>query len=168
MQRRSLLKLGVASAALLAVVGLPLATLRPGLDGARLSHAARVVFTAVGGAILDGTLPASGPARERAMAALLDRIDALVANLPPHAQAELSQLMAVLASAGGRRALAGLDKSWQEATLGELQASLNAMRTSSLTLRQQAYQALHDIVGGAYFADASTWTQLGYPGPLAI
>jgi hypothetical protein len=30
-------------------------------------------------------------------------------------------------------------------------AALNDMRYSRLTLRQQAYQALHEIVGGAYF-----------------
>ena len=42
------------------------------------------------------------------------------------------------------------------------------MRVSSISLRQQAYQALHDIVGGAYFSDAQTWGLLGYPGPLKI
>ena len=42
------------------------------------------------------------------------------------------------------------------------------MRLSSVTLRQQAYHALHDIVNGAYFADPATWTALGYPGPIAI
>jgi hypothetical protein len=42
------------------------------------------------------------------------------------------------------------------------------MRTSSLQLRQQAYQALHDLVGSAYFSDAATWHLLGYPGPMRI
>jgi len=27
---------------------------------------------------------------------------------------------------------------------------------------------LHDITGAAYFSDASTWSQLGYPGPVRI
>jgi hypothetical protein len=42
------------------------------------------------------------------------------------------------------------------------------MRVSALSLRQQAYQALHDIVGSAYFSDPRTWGILGYPGPPKI
>ena len=49
-----------------------------------------------------------------------------------------------------------------------MQAALEGMRFSSLALRQQAYQALHEIVGGAYLSDESTWVAVGYPGPLAI
>jgi hypothetical protein len=42
------------------------------------------------------------------------------------------------------------------------------MRRSSLILRRQAYHALRDLTQGAYFADASTWATLGYPGPNPI
>jgi hypothetical protein len=42
------------------------------------------------------------------------------------------------------------------------------MRLSGLVLRRQAYAALHDITAAAYFSDASTWPQLGYPGPVRI
>lgn len=168
MQRRSLLKLGIVSAAVLAAVGVPLSMMRPGLEGAKLSSGAREVFAAVGAAILQGSLPEAAGARQAAAAALLDRIDALVANLAPHAQSELSQLLAILSTAGGRRALAGLEAPWPESSTAQVQAALNGMRTSSLALKRQAYQALHDIVGGAYFADATTWGVMGYPGPLAI
>jgi hypothetical protein len=37
-----------------------------------------------------------------------------------------------------------------------------------VALRQQTYHALHDLIGVAYFSDASTWPALGYPGPLTI
>jgi len=168
MHRRSLLKLGLLSAAVLAVAGVPLALLRPGLQGARLSGSGREVFAAAARAILDGSLPSAGAPHERALASLLDRIDALVANLPSHVQSELSQLLAVLASGAGRRTLAGLEPDWSEASVAELQDALKSMRVSSLSLRQQAYHALHDIVGGAYFSESSTWTMLGYPGPVAV
>jgi hypothetical protein len=168
MRRRSLLRLGLASAAVLAAVGVPLSMLRPGLEAAKLSPAAREVFAAVGAAVLEGSLPPQPAARQAAIAALLDRIDALVANLPPHAQSELSQLLSILASAGGRRALAGLDTPWSGSSSAQVQAALNGMRNSSLALKQQSYQALHDIVGGAYFSDASTWAVVGYPGPVAL
>lgn len=168
MQRRRLLKLGLASAAVLAVAGGALALAQPGLDGARLSSSGRTVFAAVGQAILDGTLPRSGPARLNATAGLLDRIDSLIGGLPEHARAELSQLLALLASAPGRFALMGISKPWPEAAAAEIQGGLQSMRMSNLLLRQQAYHALHDIVGGAYFSDAATWQFIGYPGPTAI
>ncbi|MBI2769355.1 MAG: hypothetical protein HYX47_07025 [Burkholderiales bacterium] len=168
MQRRSLLKLGAVSAAVLAIAGGGLALMQPGLDAGRLAPASREVFSAVGRAILEGTLPADDGARQIALNGLLERIDTLVAGLPAHAQGELSQLLALLASGAGRRTMAGLAPEWSAAATPEVQQALQGMRVSGLALRRQAYQALHDIVVGAYFADASTWAQLGYPGPTKI
>lgn len=168
MQRRSLLALGALSAAVLALGGGSLALLQPGLQDARLSPAGREVFAGAGRALLDGSLPTERAALDRALEGLLARIDALVASLPPHVQSELSQLLAILSSAGGRRLLAGLAQPWSSAPVSDIQLALQAMRVSGVTLRQQAYQALHDIVGGAYFSDAQTWSLLGYPGPRKI
>ena len=168
MHRRTWLKLGVASAALLAVGGGSIALLQPAWREGHLTEPARAVFHAAARAILVGSLPAAEPARATALRAAVDRIEGLVAGLPPHAQSELSQLLALLASAPGRRVFASLDVPWAEAKVERIQQSLQSMRTSSLALRQQAYSALHDLVSGAYFADPSTWAQLGYPGPRAI
>ena len=168
MQRRTLLKLGAASAAVLLVAGGTAALLQPGLAGGALSASGREVFSAIGRAVLDKTLPADEGARQIALNGLLGRIDVLVQSLPPHAQAELSQLLALLASAAGRRALAGLNQPWQEASVADIQQSLQDMRVSRLALRQQAYAALHDITAGAYFSDPASWALLGYPGPMKI
>jgi hypothetical protein len=168
MQRRTLLKLGAASAAVLIVAGGAAALLQPGLKGGVLSDAGREVFSAVGRAVLDKTLPADEGARQVALQGLLIRVDILVQSLPPHAQAELSQLLALLASAAGRRTLAGLSQPWPEAPITDVQHALQGMRFSGLALRQQAYAALHDITAGAYFSDPSSWPLLGYPGPLKI
>lgn len=168
MRRRSLLTLGAVSAAVLTLGGGTLALLQPGLHEARLSSAGREVFAGVSRALLDGSLPTNAAELAGALDALLGRIDAVVSALAPHAQAELSQLLALLASGGGRRALAGLSEPWQNASVPDMAQALQAMRVSSISLRQQAYQALHDIVGGAYFSDPQTWGMLGYPGPLKI
>lgn len=168
MQRRTLLKLGVTSAAVLLVAGGAAALLQPGLAGGALSSAGREVFAAIGRAILDKSLPAEDGPRQIALNGLLSRVDALVQALPPHAQSELSQLLSLLASTAGRRALAGLSPSWPEASIAEIQQALQGMRLSRLALRQQAYAALHDITAGAYFSDAASWPILGYPGPLKI
>lgn len=168
MQRRTLLKLGVASTAVLAVAGGVAALLSAGLENGKLAPAGREVFRAVGRAILAETLPREQAAREAALEGLLERIDELVLALPPHAQAELSQLLSLLASAPGRRALGGLGESWPAADEAAIQHALQEMRLSSLILRRQAYAALHDITAAAYFSDTSTWVQLGYPGPTRI
>ena len=136
----------------------------PGIERGRLSPSARGVFAAVARATLEGTMPATPDA----LAGLLDRIDALIGNLPPHAQDELSQLLALLATSAGRRGFAGLATDWAGARPAELQEALQSMRTSQLAARRQAYQALHDIVGAAYFSEPATWATLAYPGPVAI
>ena len=169
MQRRTLLKLGLASAAVIMVAGGAATWLQPGLQAnATLSPAGREVFAAVGWAVLDKSLPQEEGSRQIALDGLLKQIDTLVQALPPHAQAELSQLLSVLASAAGRRTLAGLSQPWPQASIADLQQALQGMRLSALALRQQAYGALHDIATGAYFADAASWPMLGYPGPLKI
>jgi hypothetical protein len=168
MRRRGLLTLGFVAAAVLAAGGGALALLQPGWRDGRLSERGREVLAAIAGALLDGTLPRDEPAATREVQALLARLDATIAAFPPHVQTELSQLLALLGSAGGRRALAGLPQDWQHASVAQRAAALQSMRSSGVQLRQQAYQALHDLVGSAYFADPATWHVLGYPGPMEI
>jgi hypothetical protein len=168
MQRRSLLKLGVGAAALLAVVGGGLAMWQPGLARGQLTPAARAVFHAVARVVLDGSLPAPGAQRDAALQAHLLRLDGVLAAFPAATRAELSQLLAILAAAPGRRLLAGLHADWADASLGELSQVMQEMRTSSLALRQQTYHALRDLTNAAFYAGADTWPLLGYPGPTAL
>ena len=168
MQRRSWLKLGFFSGAVMAIGGGTLALLEPGVHGQRLSLAGRTVFTGVGRALLDGSLPVSGSERETALNGLVERVDGLLSGLPAHARAELSQLLSIMECSVGRRTLVGLTDHWPIASVADIQAALQSMRVSKFGLRRQAYQALHDIIGSAYFSDASTWTFLGYPGPVAV
>ncbi len=168
MQRRSLLKLGLASAVMLGLAGGLAVLMQPGLQNGRLTPAGRQLFASVGRAMLQGTLPADPGANATAIAGLVDRIDALVSALPPHVQAELSQLVGLLCTVAGRRGLTGLDTDWADASAAQVQAALEAMRHSSLSLRQQTYQALHELTGGAYFSESSTWFVVGYPGPVTV
>ena len=168
MQRRTLLKLGVGSAAVLVLAESTLAWLQPGLQSGAMSAVGREVFGAVGRAVLDKSLPQADGPRQTALNGLLDRIDRLVQALPPHAQNELSQLLSLLGNSAGRRLLAGLGPAWPDASVADLQQALQGMRLSSLALRRQAYAALHDIATGAYFVDAASWPMLGYPGPVKI
>lgn len=168
MQRRTLLKLGLGAAAVLAVAGGGLALLRPGLVDGRMTPAAREVFGAVARGVLDGSLPAAPAARDAALAAHLQRLDDTLAGFPLATQAELSQLLALLSSPPGRIALAGLRSDWPDASPHEVQQGLHDMRRSGLALRQQAYHALRDLTNAAYYADPQIWALMGYPGPRPV
>lgn len=168
MKRRRFLQLGLVAGATLALAGGGLSLMRHGVESGRLTEAGRSVFRAVGRAVLDGSLPTEAAAQQAALDGLMQRLDDAVGAFPAHVQAELSQLLALLASGAGRVGLAGLTTDWPAASVSEVQAALQSMRTSRFSLRQQAYQALHDLSGAAYFSDRSTWAQLGYPGPMDI
>jgi hypothetical protein len=168
MQRRTLLKLGLGAAAILAVAGGGLALMRPGLIDGRMTPSARTVFHAVARAVLDGSLPADAAQRESALAAHMLRLDAELAGFPAALHTELSQLLALLVSAPGRLGLTGLRSDWPDASVAELQQALQGMRTSSLQLRQQVYHALRDLTNGAYYADPAIWPLMGYPGQRPV
>ncbi|HJV62721.1 MAG TPA: hypothetical protein VJ743_17365 [Albitalea sp.] len=168
MQRRTLLKLGIGAAAVLAVAGGGIALLRPGLVNGRMTPASTTVFSAVARAVLDGALPQDAGASDAAIAAHLQRMDDTLAAFPAATQAELSQLLALLSSTAGRVGFVGLRSDWPQASVQDIQDALQSMRTSRLALRQQAYHALRDLTNAAYFADPQTWPLLGYPGPRVI
>jgi hypothetical protein len=168
LQRRSLLKLGIASAVVLAVAGGAIALLQPGLQQGKLTAESRLIFTRAGQAILAGTLPADAGPNQIAINALLDRIDTFIGGTPDHVQAELSQLLGLLATAAGRRGVVGMSASWENASVSDVTAAFAAMRVSSVSLRVQAYQGLHDIVCASYFSGQESWAVLGYPGPKTL
>jgi hypothetical protein len=168
MQRRTLLKLGIGAGALLAVAGGGIALLRPGLVNGRMTPAGRSVFQAVARAVLDGSLPAEPVAREAALGAVLQRLDDTLAGFPAPTQAELSQVLALLASTAGRIGLAGLPADWPLASTGDIQAALQGMRTSALAMKQQVYHALRDLTNASYYADPQVWPLMGYPGQRPV
>lgn len=169
MQRRSLLGLGVAGAAVLALAGGGAALMyeRAWRDG-KLLPAGRRVLAAVARAVLDGSLPSDAAAQAAAIGGHLARMEATVSAMPTHTQSEIADLLALLAMPPLRATVAELSVAWERASVSEVQAALQSMRQSSLLLRRQAYGALRDLTHAAYFADPSTWPLLHYPGPREL
>lgn len=170
MQRRTLLALGITGSALLAVAGggAWLLHTSPAWRDGRLLPDGERVMRAVARGVLDGSLPDARAAQDAALDAHLVRLQVSLAALSPASQREVDQLLTLLATAPGRVAIAGLAPAWEDASVDDLQRALQSMRVASLALRRQAYQALRDLTHAAFFADPSTWAQLGYPGPLKI
>jgi hypothetical protein len=168
MQRRTLLTLGLVSGTALALAGAGAAVWTPGWREGRLSEPARALFAAVARAVLDGALPQDPAVQTVALKNHLDRLDAAIAGLSPATRAELSDLLALLCTAPGRWALAGLGASWTEASTADVQAALQSMRVAGSEVRRQVYQALRDLSNAAWFADAGSWNLMGYPGPYRL
>jgi len=166
MRRRRLLKVGLGTAAFLAISGSGLALLKPGIGQGRLTQDASIVFRAVAEAVLDKSLPDSPQQRDAYLRAYLERLNATVAAFPSGTQRELSQLLALLVSAPGRTLLTGLTTGWGAASTADIQTALQRMRVSSLNVRQQIYHALRDLTNAAYYADPLAWPLMGYPGPI--
>lgn len=169
MQRRALLKVGAVTAAALGLLGGGAALLyKPAWEGGRLTEQGRSVLVAVAKAVLDGSLPGDAGLQQAALSAHLARLAVMLNALPAATQREVNQLLALLATSPGRLALAGLTTDWLQAGVEQLQAAMQGMRESRISVRRQVYHALRDLTHAAYFADRGTWSQLGYPGPTAI
>lgn len=165
MQRRTLLTLGVVGAAALALAGGTLALIQPARRDAVFTDPAQAMLRAVARAVLAGLLPSDTAAESAALSAHLSRLQTTIAGMPAAMQSEVDELLTIVSSAPGRRALVGLAVAWDSASAPAVTAALQDMRTSSLALRQQAFHALRDLTNAAYFADPSTWPAIGYPGP---
>ena len=166
--RRQFVKFGVAGGLLLVAAGAVRAQqgyrAATGVDPLQvLTDADRAVLAAVAPAILAGTGAAGA-----GLAAMAGSIDRAVAGLPPHLQAEVKQLLALLASWPGRRLLAGVSEPWPQASPEAVTAFLERWRFSRWVLYQQAYHALHELVLAAWYARPDSWPAIGYPGPPAL
>ena len=168
MQRRTLLTVGVATGTLLALAGGTLALLKPGRRDGLLTASGRSMFAAVARAVLASSLPGNTDDRAKALEQHLGRVQGTIAGMPPAMQAELDELITLVGSAPGRLALVGLRNDWSRASMPDITAALQGMRTSSLALRQQVFHALRDITNASYFADPSTWPAVGYPGQRVL
>lgn len=168
MQRRTLLKLGFVGAALIGAAGLALKQVVPGRTQGRLSEGARAMVDALAIAVLHTTLPADPAERRKALDGLQARLEDTIRGLPVYLQQEVDELLTIAASSPGRLALFGLGAAWPQATPAAVTSALQGMRESGLALKQQAYHALRDILNAAYFADASAWRALGYPGQRPV
>ena len=162
--RRTFLKAGVAGTLALAAGGgiyrLAYGAAPPhrfALDGE-----ARAAIDAIIPAMLAGALQHDSAT----IAATTERVHQAILGLPLATQKEIQDLFGLLALAPARRFIAGVTGSWADASAAQVGAFLQNWRMHRFATLQVAYHALHDLVFGAWYADPSSWTAIGYPGPL--
>jgi hypothetical protein len=168
MQRRTLLRVGLAAGLALGAGAGLVALIQPGRAEGRLSTAGRALYAAVARGVLGTLVPADAAAAQTLLDAHLVRLEQAIAGMPPAVQAEIDQLTTLLASAPGRRLLVGLATPWAQASAAEVEAALQGLRHSPLSLRQQVYQALRELTNAAFFADTATWALMGYTGQRPV
>lgn len=155
--RRQFLQTGLAGSLLLGIAGCGPAA---GKEAGR-----RAVVAALAPVILDGALPTAADARGKAVAATVDGVDKAIAGLAPATQKEIGQLFDLLAFAPTRILVAGVWPAWDIALPGEIAAFLDSWRHSRFDLLRTGYAGLHDLILGAWYAQADSWPAIGYPGP---
>jgi hypothetical protein len=113
--------------------------------------------------MIGSAMPATQEAAARAVRHTLETI----AGLPLATQKEVQDLFGLLTLGATRRLLAGVPDAWAQAKREDVIAFLQSWRVHRLALLQSGYHALHDLILGGWYADASTWAGIGYPGPLS-
>jgi hypothetical protein len=169
MRRRSFLKLGVFGACALAAGGAAYRLVRGPAPPGRfvLDGEARAALAAIVPAMLGSALPQDNKgARAAALDGAIAGVDTAIHGLPLAAQQEVQDLFGLLALAPARRFVAGVNDGWPGADPVQVAAFLQSWRTHRLATLQTAYLALHDLILGAWYADAAHWAAIGYPGPL--
>ncbi|MGK5073574.1 hypothetical protein [Janthinobacterium sp. ZB1P44] len=171
MRRRSFLKLGLLGACALAAGGAAYRLVRGPAPPGRfvLDGEARAALAAIVPAMLGSALPqdtGDTGARAAALDGAIAGVATAIHGLPLAAQQEVQDLFGLLALAPARRFVAGVTGGWREADPAQVAAFLQAWRTHRLATLQTAYLALHDLILGAWYADAAHWSDIGYPGPL--
>jgi hypothetical protein len=166
--RRSFLKIGMLGALTLAVGG----ALYRAVQGPAqprpfaLDDNARSVLTAIIPSMLGPVLPMAQPARAAAVANTVERVAGAVHGLPLATQKEVQDLFGLLSLGPARRFLAGVPASWNEATPAQADAFLHSWQHHRIAMLVTAYQALHDLIAGAWYSDPACWEAIGYPGPI--
>jgi hypothetical protein len=166
--RRTFLKAGGLAALAMAIGGGAYRLSRPAgvPDRFILDGEARAAIDAIVPAMLAGALPQAQPARGAAIARATEGVHQAILGLPLATQKEIADLFGLLALGPARRFLAGVPDGWASASTEQVGAFLQAWRLHRFAMLQVAYHALHDLVLGAWYADPSAWTAIGYPGPL--
>jgi len=168
--RRTFIAAGIVGAVALATAGWLKGPHAPpsGLRRRALDADAEAILGAVVPVLLDGALPNTREARQRAIAETLTAIDLAIAGLPPAAQAELAQLFALLALPPIRIGLARVTAPWPRAAPEEVRRCLDRFREGSWSLQRAAYDALHELAFAAWYGNPQAWPAIGYAGPPAL
>ena len=130
-----------------------------------LSGGDRMTIAAIAAVMLTGSLPSDAAAHDVAMVQVVRGVDVAVAGLPPSVQEEIGRLFGLLRFSITRVMAAGVWRSWENASAGDVAGFLARWRTSGIALFRSGYQALHQLIMASWYGNGAAWSRIGYPGP---
>ncbi len=134
-----------------------------------LSKADAAVVAAVAPAMLDGAMPRAGTAENvEALRIIVQGTDGAVSGLTPSVQSEVRELFDLLNFPFTRILAAGLWKPWSEADLPSIGKFLGSWQKSRFQTLRSGYDALHELITAAWYANPKSWGSINYPGPPEI
>lgn len=169
--RRSLLKVGIAGAVVLASASLATSVLvhskQPFAAGYKqLRHHDVPMLSAIVRSILQGRT--SAPVSQIQIQTTLYRMDKNLDRLSPALLKQTLQLFDLLTLSASRGLLTGIWRPWQRADTKQVQAFLQRWESSRFALLQQGYSGLVKMTLMAWYSAPDAWAECGYPGPPAI
>lgn len=167
MKRRFFLRAGLVIAGAGAVLGGTI-FMRRGIADGHLTDSGREVLRGVAIGVLDSVLPQDAAARDTALTQHVSNMETFLMGLPAALRQELSLLLGLLGNTAGRAALTYMPTSWASASVAQIQAALETLRTHPMATQKMAYHAMRDITTIVFFAQTENWKATGYPGPTDL
>ncbi|MBM7070829.1 TAT leader-containing periplasmic protein [Shewanella sp. 202IG2-18] len=132
-------------------------------EGTKQKHA--LLFTALLPVLLDGALPADEVERQQQIERTIENIHITMSLLPEHAQQKLMQLLELLETQFGTLLLTSSFTSFLELSPNGLQQLLTYWREHYLSMMNEAYLGLRELVMSSYYASPEHWGLLNYQKP---
>ncbi|HEY0923030.1 hypothetical protein [Rheinheimera pacifica] len=124
-----------------------------------------LVLSALLPALLYGALPQDATLAATELSRTKTAISDFIPFLPQRQQQELHQLFNLLANRVTQLALTGHIAALPQLSIAQRLQLLNQWRGSYLSLLQQAYHGLRELLYGAYYGQSEHWQALAYTAP---
>ena len=166
MDRRTLIKTGLAGTVLLGIggVGWGVTAGERGPVDVELQRLDRRSY-AILFAVAERMCRAGDGAPSASDLKVVEKIDALLASLPVAVTTELKQALLLFESPIFGAIMDGRFRPFTQCDARTQDKVLAAWRDSRLPLRRTVYDALHSLCMAPYWSDSALWGQIGYPGP---
>jgi hypothetical protein len=172
--RRTFLKTGIAGCALL-FLGRWLPQARAAEQAAdskfafaNLTAADAGVLVRVVPVMLKDALPQEHAERNAAIGEIVRGVDVTIGYQPAHIRDEIRDLFGILTGTVTRALIAGIWRSWENASEKDVREFLASWRNSRLDALRSAYIGLNNLIVGSWYGNPKSWKRIGYPGPPQI
>ena len=118
--------------------------------------------------MLKGALPPDHGERNAAIGEIIRGVDFTIGCQPAHIRDEIRDLFGILTGTVTRALIAGIWRSWENASEKDVREFLTSWRNSRIDALRSAYIGLNNLIVGSWYGNPKSWKRIGYPGPPQI